>query len=139
MAPHVTTLEGDRGRGPILVVDDDVDQRACVTELLSLKGYAVVVACDGQDALDQLSGGLRPLVIVLDLAMPRMDGWSFLERLRGPVHSTVPVLVTSATVAERPPAGADACMEKPLDCGAFSALVARLFAGACAGGGCWDH
>jgi CheY-like chemotaxis protein len=130
MSPGVTgSTNGERER-PILVVDDDAGQRAALSEILSRGGYHVVVACDGQDALELLSAGLRPALIVLDLRMPRMDGWCFLERLRRSGHATVPVLVTSGDVRERPPLGADACMEKPLDVAAFGSLVARLFAGA---------
>jgi CheY-like chemotaxis protein len=111
----------------ILIVDDDCDLRTVVAELLSLAGYEVAVACDGQDALELLWRGLRPMLIVLDLAMPRMSGWAFLERLRGPERSSVPVLVTSADVREEQlPAGADACLRKPVDATLLRALVGRL-------------
>lgn len=112
----------------ILVVDDDAGQRAVVSELLSARGYAVVVACDGQEAVELLQAGLRPSVIVLDLTMPRMDGRAFLRHLRDAEHSTVPVLVTSAVARERPPAGADACLEKPVDPEGFRSIVGRLSA-----------
>ncbi|HEX9050799.1 MAG TPA: response regulator [Anaeromyxobacter sp.] len=110
----------------ILVIDDDGEQRALLGELLTLAGYAVVVACDGQDALELLRGGLRPAVIVLDLAMPRMSGWTFLERLRGPERSSIPVLVTSGDARARPPSGADGCLLKPVDAGAFRSEIGRL-------------
>jgi CheY-like chemotaxis protein len=110
----------------ILVVDDDPDQRAVAAELLTLVGYEVVVACDGHDALDLLRAGLRPRVIVLDLAMPRMSGWAFLERLRGPERSSVPVVVTSGDVGTRRPEGADLCLEKPIDPSELRSAVARL-------------
>lgn len=125
MTPGGVT-EGERASGTILVVDDDAEQRSCLAELLSRAGYDVAVATDGLDALELLGGGLRPDVIVLDLTMPRMDGWSFLERLRVSARSTIPVLVTSAVVTQRPPVGADACLEKPLDARAFREAVARL-------------
>jgi CheY-like chemotaxis protein len=134
MSPGVTGPASEGEGRTILVVDDDADQRAVLADFLSRRGYDVVVACDGQDALDLLSGGLRPSLIVLDLTMPRMDGWCFLEHLRGPVRSTVPVVVTSAVARARPPTGADACLEKPLDSAAFRSVVARL-AGARPGGG----
>jgi CheY-like chemotaxis protein len=118
---------GSGGQGqPILVVDDDADQRAAVAGLLSGRGYDVVVAVDGQDAWEMLARGLRPGLIVLDLTMPRMDGWSFLERLQGTVHEAVPVIVTSAVAANRPPPGADACLEKPFEAAQLRALVARF-------------
>jgi CheY-like chemotaxis protein len=117
---------GSGGQGqPILVVDDDADQRAAVAGLLSGRGYDVVVAVDGQDAWEMLARGLRPGLIVLDLTMPRMDGWSFLAHLQGTIHASVPVIVTSAA-AKRPPPGADACLEKPFEAAQLRALVARF-------------
>ena len=108
----------------ILVVDDDREQRMLVAELLEGRGYAVVLACDGQEAIEVLQEGLHPDLIVLDLTMPRVDGRTFLRHLRG-THSSTPVLITTAVVTEIPP-GADACLEKPVEPSQFRALVARL-------------
>ena len=120
---------GNRGtRCTILVVDEDAGQRGVVSDLLSARGYAVVAARDGQEAVELLAAGLRPSVIVLDLTMPRMDGWAFLRHLRDDAHSAVPVLVTSAAARDAPPAGADACLEKPVDPEGFRAIVGRLSA-----------
>jgi CheY-like chemotaxis protein len=119
----------------ILVIDDDVAQRACLAELLARGGYDVVVAADGQAGIELLREGLRPTLIVLDLAMPRMDGWSFLVLLRGTDRSKVPVLVMSGEALGRAPEGADAWLQKPLDAGVFSSVVARLFAWASAAHG----
>jgi two-component system chemotaxis response regulator CheY len=119
------SASGRRDR-TVLVVDDDAIQRAAVAELLSSRGYEVVVACDGQEAVELLQDGLRPSVIVLDLTMPRMDGWTFLAHLRRIAHSAVPVLVTSAAASERPPAGADACLEKPIKAAQLREMVAWL-------------
>jgi twitching motility two-component system response regulator PilH len=113
----------------ILIVDDDAAQRSVMAELLSARGWAVVVACDGLEAVELLEGGLRPDVIVLDLAMPRMDGRAFLSHLRGTARSFVPVLVTSTCANEAPPEGADACLEKPFDAARLRAEVARLSSG----------
>lgn len=116
------------GRFTILVVEDDADQRAAVSDLLLARGYAVVVACDGKEAMELLESGLRPRVIVLDLNMPRMDGWAFLRLLRGARHSTVPVLVTSAAAREPTPTEADARLEKPFEPEGLRAIVGRLAA-----------
>jgi two-component system, chemotaxis family, chemotaxis protein CheY len=130
MASGAERQASDRAERTVLVIDDDADQRAVVAELLSHHGYVVVAASDGQEALDQLAGGLRPKLIVLDLTMPRMDGWSFLRHLRGAVRSIVPVVVMSAVSTGTPPRGADACLEKPLDASEFCSVVARFCAGA---------
>ncbi len=119
---------GCRKQHTILVVDDDADERTAFADLLSARGYSVVVACDGREAMDLVEAGLRPSVIVLDLAMPTMDGWTFLGHLRGTAHSTVPVVVTSADARARPAIGADACLEKPVEPERFHAIVARLSA-----------
>jgi CheY-like chemotaxis protein len=134
MSPGGTALASGQAERTVLVIDDDADQRAALAHVLSRGGYRVVAACDGQDALELLTAGLRPALIVLDLVMPRMDGWRFLERLRGSERSTVPVLVTSGDARRRPPPEADAWLEKPLDVATFSSIVARLFAGAGAHG-----
>lgn len=125
LSPSAERPSGRRGRA-ILVVDDDADQRVALAALLSFRGYDVAVACDGLEAWEMLARGLRPSLIVLDLSMPRMDGWSFLERLAGTVHAEVPVIVTSALAASRAPPRADACLEKPFEASELDALVARL-------------
>lgn len=68
-------------RTPVLVVDDERDVRELVTFALERAGYEVVAANDGVDALDKISGGFEPLVIVLDLEMPRLDGEGLIREL----------------------------------------------------------
>ncbi|SRR6266542_3145835 len=112
----------------ILVIDDDEGIRTALAEILELSGYAVAVAADGQEGVELLEYGLEPRAIVLDLMMPRMDGWTFLDRLRhDPRYQDVPVVVTSAVATESPP-GADACLQKPFDVAQLDRAVARLCA-----------
>ncbi len=116
----------EAARCTLLVIDDDEGIRTALAEVLDLCGYHVVVAADGQEGMDLLELGIQPNAIVLDLMMPRMDGWSFLELLRGdPRFQDVPVVVVSAVAGERP-AGADACLQKPFDVGRLDHEVARL-------------
>jgi CheY-like chemotaxis protein len=63
--------------GPILVVDDCDPVRRAVVQLLSAEGYDVVAAVDGTKALERLVAGLVPSMIILDLCMPRTDGFGF--------------------------------------------------------------
>lgn len=63
----------------ILVVDDDAVVRDSLRDLLVEEGYDVTTAIDGRDALDRLPE-VDPCLILLDLKMPRMDGWEFLAR-----------------------------------------------------------
>jgi CheY-like chemotaxis protein len=75
----------------ILLVEDEADVRQAVVAVLTRSGFEVAVASHGEEALALLEGGLMPSAILLDLWMPVMDGWAFLERAR----PTVPVIVIS--------------------------------------------
>jgi CheY-like chemotaxis protein len=81
----------------ILLIDDDEYVVEALGELLDRKGYRVAIAGDGQQALEYLRTNLLPSLILLDLMMPRMDGWEFLnQRARHEHLSSIPVVITSA-------------------------------------------
>jgi CheY-like chemotaxis protein len=81
----------------LLLVEDNPDTREALVRFFVLSGFDVVDACDGEEALLLLRGGLRPSVIVLDLAMPIMDGYAFREaQLADPALADIPVVVFSA-------------------------------------------
>jgi CheY-like chemotaxis protein/tRNA A-37 threonylcarbamoyl transferase component Bud32 len=84
--------------GPhVLVVDDEPAARRALAALLEQQGYAVSTAANGREALDRLRQGPAPVLILLDLAMPVMDGIQFLqERAKDPALAPVPVLIVSA-------------------------------------------
>src|SRR5262245_18680407 len=65
----------------ILIVDDDRELRDVLRLILLEEGYRVTVATDGAGALESLRAGLRPAMILLDLMMPGMNGWSFRDAL----------------------------------------------------------
>ena len=80
----------------ILVAEDDPGQREHIAQALSLAGWKVREAADGREALQQVEAQ-RPAVILLDLIMPNMDGFEFLEELRRrPGGEEVPVIVVTA-------------------------------------------
>jgi len=80
----------------ILVVDDDDDFREALCEVLSVAGYPVVQAANGQAALDRVAEE-TPGIILLDLKMPGIDGWGVMERLRAdPKAAAIPILILSA-------------------------------------------
>jgi DNA-binding response OmpR family regulator len=81
-------------RGPVLIVDDEEAILDMLREFLAAEGYDVSVARDGMDALDSVSKH-PPAVILLDMKMPRMDGWQFAQELRKR-GLTVPVIVMTA-------------------------------------------
>jgi CheY-like chemotaxis protein len=110
----------------VLVVDDDADLRQMVRTLLELEGCEVLTAADGREAL-QKARTHRPSVIVLDLMMPVMNGWSFrAEQLQDVALAGIPVLVTTAAteaIARPDTLGAARFFRKPLDFEAFTAAV----------------
>jgi CheY-like chemotaxis protein len=98
----------------VLVVEDEPDLREMMRDALELSGYAVVTAQNGQDALDKLPNIERLCLVILDLLMPVMNGWDFLDRLRQRSElKSVPVVVHSSATAEAP-AGVTLVLQKPL-------------------------
>ena len=88
----------------VLLVDDDEDVRVSLRALLVSQGYAIAEARDGQQALDYLQDNPPPCLILLDLVMPRMDGWEFLTlKAQDKKLAALPVVITSGTVANLPP------------------------------------
>jgi two-component system chemotaxis response regulator CheY len=76
-----------------LVVDDDEATRHVLTEMLSAHGYYVIEATNGREALAWLDG-MRPDAILLDLVMPIMDGFEFLDiHLEHPDRRVIPVII----------------------------------------------
>jgi two-component system, chemotaxis family, chemotaxis protein CheY len=101
----------------ILVVDDDVDIRESLVELLQAEGYIAVGAANGEEALGLLRSR-RASVVLLDLMMPVMDGFQFRrEQLGDPALSQIPVVVVSAGGGCEQAAlemGVLGCVKKPL-------------------------
>ena len=81
-----------------MVVEDDADIREGLSALLDAEGYPVMLAGDGREALDVLQdGNAAPGLILLDLMMPRMNGWQFLEAVKdAPRAARIPIVVMSA-------------------------------------------
>jgi DNA-binding response OmpR family regulator len=100
----------------VLIVDDDVDARRIYSEYLRVKGLTAFSAVDGRGGIEK-ANDLRPDVIVLDLAMPRVDGWTVLKQLReSSWTSAIPIIVVTANHAVRDEAfqaGCDAYLLKP--------------------------
>jgi CheY-like chemotaxis protein len=85
----------------ILIVDDAPHVRDSLSLLLRSFGYQAATAGDGQEALDYLKHHPPPSLIVLDLCMPRMNGFRFREeQLRDPSLASIPVIVASSEARE---------------------------------------
>ena len=109
----------------ILVIDDEDDIRLVVTTRLERAGYVTTVAADGREGLRRFYND-RPDLVILDIAMPEMDGWQVLERIRE--VSNVPVLMLTAAAQERDKVrglrgGADDYITKPFSGEEFLARV----------------
>jgi CheY-like chemotaxis protein len=110
----------------VLVVDDDQSARESLSRLLDLEGYSVLEAANGQKALDVLKKAAHfPCLILLDLAMPIMDGRGFLKlRAKDPMLRQIPVVVVSANPPSGEPLnGIDAYLQKPVSFDRIIAIV----------------
>jgi two-component system, chemotaxis family, chemotaxis protein CheY len=84
------------GRSRILVVEDDLEIREALQESLHLEGFDVRLDGDGCEALE-VAAKTQPKVILLDLMMPVMNGWEFLEaKKKNEILAPIPVIVLSA-------------------------------------------
>src|SRR5215475_4842884 len=101
----------------ILVVDDEPDARETLRELLEYEGYTVAVAADGREAaafLGTEAAGGRTCIILLDLFMPVMNGWEFVELLRARAAAANVKVVITTSAPNQAPAGFNV-LAKPLD------------------------
>jgi CheY-like chemotaxis protein len=82
----------------VIVADDDAEVRGLVAELLARVGFEVLAAGDGLE-LVELATRQRPQLIVADITMPRMDGYTAIARLRGqPATAGIPIIVLTASL-----------------------------------------
>lgn len=118
----------------VLVADDDEDILMLVTMRLRRDGWEVVQARDGAQALEA-ARERRPVVAVLDVGMPTLDGLGVVEALRAdPDLAEIRVLLLTAKAQEQDvrrgyEAGADAYVKKPFSPAELSARVRELYAG----------
>lgn len=99
----------------VLVVEDDIDIRSALQGFLKDEGYNVVTADNGRTGLQMLEKE-KPGLVLLDLMMPVMNGWEFLEeKNHSAANSKVPVLVISAVPGNPSIPGALGFLKKPID------------------------
>ncbi len=116
----------------VMVVEDDADISDAIASTLEDHGYCVIVAANGQEALDKLRQAPKPPhLILLDLMMPVLDGWQFREVQKGdPALADVPVVLLSAHVDIRSAANqlaAVAWLKKPVDLRALLEVVEECY------------
>src|SRR5204862_5455564 len=86
-------FDGDTDKPLVLLIDDDLTVHELVRRFLQKEGFRVIAAPSGPEGLE-LANKLRPAVIVLDVMMPTMDGWSVLTKLKStPEVADIPVVM----------------------------------------------
>ena len=89
-------------RPVLMIVDDDDEIREALEDVFAERGYSVIAARDGRQALARLEQGERPDAIFLDLWMPVMNGWQLLEALSGnPELNRIPRVVLTAARGQK--------------------------------------
>ena len=118
-------------RPTVLIVDDSEDIRTTIRDVLEDQGFTVACAANGREALEMLiSGQSKPALILLDLTMPEMDGWTFRqEQQKVPRLAQIPVVLFSghhdaAQAAQS--LNTAALMTKPLRLEGLVTLVEQL-------------
>ena len=118
--------------GPLLVVEDVPNIRELLEVILRFKGYPVIVARNGQEALEKIASN-HPVLVITDILMPKMDGYALAYRLRtNPETRTLPIIFISATYVTPEDKtfalslGAARFIEKPIDTEEFLLTVAEL-------------
>ena len=129
--PSIVGYEGPRKK--VLVVDDIVENRAVMRDLIGPLGFAVDEAANGQDALDR-APQLHPDVMLMDIVMPVMDGLETIRSLRSsPLLAKTPIIAISASVSKSDAektlaAGANVFLSKPVVVDRLLQEMARMLA-----------
>jgi DNA-binding response OmpR family regulator len=116
----------------LLLVEDDLDVRDTLQDLLEEEGFDVIPAANGKQAIDFLTLNQPPGadLVILDLMMPMVSGWEVLERMTGDDRlADIPVIVLSAVTAEPPPR-AQGFVRKPFTIEKLVATVRGCLSGA---------
>jgi len=123
---------GDVEKKRVLVIDDDLPLRGMLAAALRQHGFQVLLAGDGAEGQRALTIH-HPDIILLDLAMPDVNGWDFLQRLQETGHlGKVPIVVVSAHVRVEPQAllqmGVAAILPKPFNLPELIQVIEHLAA-----------
>jgi CheY-like chemotaxis protein len=117
----------------ILIVEDEYDSAEMVGQLLTHHGVRVHVARNGHECLSML-GELTPTLVIMDLALPEMDGWETLNQIRANPDTThLPVVAVTAyhsvnVAQDALQAGFDAYFSKPIDADSFVDSLSQVVA-----------
>ena len=114
----------------VLLVEDDDDIREIIQDALERRGYVITACEDGREALAHLASvEIKPSLILLDMTMPTMSGWEFLqEQAKQPAIAAIPVVVLSAMSGLEKQAAAPrwaGVLAKPVSLGKLLETVAQ--------------
>ncbi len=125
--PQQEGLPRPRAIQTVMIVDDDPDIREVLAEVLASEGFRVKTAGNGFEALQALRGRELPCMILLDLMMPLMDGYEFLEvRRKNPCLHAIPVaLVTASEHLDRSRIQGVPVVRKPIPLSKLLDMVGR--------------
>jgi CheY-like chemotaxis protein len=114
-------------RAPILIVEDNTETRVVLERVLQIRGYDVVTARDGLEAISYLQSGAQVAAIILDVAMPVMDGIELSEHLRTtPEWAHIPVIIYTAMDMKPVPSAAGIIRKGTDDPDRLLAMLARV-------------
>jgi CheY-like chemotaxis protein len=115
----------------VLIVEDDEGIRETFRFALELENYTVFTAANGQIGFELLATIPKPCVILLDLMMPVMDGWGFVDVIGKDVSFVeIPIVVISAFADKAKTIRAQRVLEKPVDLNTLSQIV-NQYCGSC--------
>lgn len=116
-------------RPVILLIDDEESIRQVLSLALEFEDYQVFSASNGQEAIEMLPHIPRPSLILLDLMMPVMNGWAFMEAIqKKPEYASIPVAVITAFSDRAEGLNAVALLQKPVDLDKLFALARKYTA-----------
>ena len=119
------------GARTVLVAEDDEDVRLLIRTRLGMRGYRIVEARDGEETLE-LAKGVRPDIVLMDLQLPRLNGFAVARFLRQTeTLRRVPIIVVSAHDPAKHrnlalAAGCNAYVQKPIDFDSLDGMILRL-------------
>ena len=112
----------------VLIAEDNEDYRELVDLFLKMKGFEVILANDGMEAV-QLAKAEKPHIILMDLNLPNLDGWEATKIIKQDIlTSHIPIIVVSANCSGQNgdkalKMGADGCVQKPIDIESLPDLI----------------
>ncbi len=110
----------------ILIIEDNKDIKDSLKLALELEGYNVFSAENGKEGLDRLHSMPTPCMILLDLMMPVMNGWEFMEEMNKDIlYAHIPVVIVSALTEKQNAPKSEGYIQKPIDLNNLISIVEK--------------